>query len=77
MLMLTEFDAAILFIIATLTALYIRSMYAKKPVMPVERIANRKPSILNKLEELNDDKLVILFYGSQTGTAEDLAQRTL
>ncbi len=33
-------------------------------------------SLLKKLESLHHDRMVILFFGSQTGTAEDLALRT-
>jgi NADPH-ferrihemoprotein reductase len=33
-------------------------------------------SLVSKLESLGNEKMVILFYGSQTGTAEDLAERT-
>ncbi len=33
-------------------------------------------SLISKLESLNHEKMVVLFFGSQTGTAEDLALRT-
>lgn len=33
-------------------------------------------SIITKLEGLGHDRMAVLFFGSQTGTAEDLAIRT-
>jgi NADPH-ferrihemoprotein reductase len=33
-------------------------------------------SLISKLESLNHDRMVAIFFGSQTGTAEDLALRT-
>jgi NADPH-ferrihemoprotein reductase len=33
-------------------------------------------SLISKLESLHHDRMVVLFFGSQTGTAEDLALRT-
>lgn len=37
----------------------------------------QKISLIKKLDAMEEDNLVVIFYGSQTGTAEDLAKRTL
>ncbi|KAJ3274998.1 hypothetical protein HDV01_001504 [Terramyces sp. JEL0728] len=54
---------------------------ALKPVTtatPVKiKYASAKDSLIEKLESLGHERMVVLFFGSQTGTAEDLATRTM
>lgn len=35
----------------------------------------KKASLIKKLESLGSDNIVVLFFGTQTGTAEDFAAR--
>lgn len=39
-------------------------------------IQAKSRSLIAKLESLKHDKMAVIFFGSQTGTAEDLAIRT-
>ncbi|KAI9011284.1 hypothetical protein BC832DRAFT_550270 [Gaertneriomyces semiglobifer] len=46
-----------------------------RPGSAEEQSSNGKKSIIAKLRQLAHSKQIVLFYGSQTGTAEDLASR--
>lgn len=41
------------------------------------KYVSAKDSLIEKLESLGHERMVVLFFGSQTGTAEDLATRTM
>lgn len=63
-------DFSILLAVAGLTAAYF--FYKKKPTKPTKP----KLIVIEKLQKsFLDSAQVILFFGSQTGTAEDLANR--
>jgi NADPH-ferrihemoprotein reductase len=70
-------DLLIVILVALLSFLYFSNN--KNAVIPVLTATKPtlKPSITDKLLELNEDQLIVLFFGSQTGTAEELAQRCL
>ncbi|KAI8892855.1 hypothetical protein BC833DRAFT_610457 [Globomyces pollinis-pini] len=80
------YDLTLLAAVLGVSATYLVWNYSTKSAppkptiksVPVKKapVITKKKSIIEKLESLDSDKLVVIFFGSQTGTAEDFAERT-
>ncbi|KAJ3321460.1 hypothetical protein HDV06_004129 [Boothiomyces sp. JEL0866] len=57
--------------------LYLDIPEGKKGQNQLMKYVSAKDSLIEKLESLGHERMVVLFFGSQTGTAEDLATRTM
>jgi NADPH-ferrihemoprotein reductase len=75
--MIDNVDVAVLCIIALVLYYFVWSK-KKKPSQAIEaKYVTRKKSLFDKIQSIDSDRKAVLFYGSQTGTAEDFANRTM